>query len=995
MPLLLFNYKKANHTASKKVWISVVLFLGLIIPVFSQSDKSRWVDSVFQKLSFERKIGQLIMMPVNAYGDASETDKIKDLITTYGIGGIVFTQGSPPALTDRVRELQSGSVVPLLIGLNAEEGLGSTLDSTLTFPRNLMLGALANDSLLYYYGLEVGQQLKALGVRLAFAPVADLSSVFNEEDPISRTYGSNPQRVAKAAVLYMKGLHAAGIISVARHSPAYELSVQSFSKGTPVMQIIHGDQQSLIPLQSLFENGCPAVFASSRFDPVFPDRKKIIPKKRKIVPESLPSLYTADYLKKNLNFTGLVFSYVPDVKVIQKRTKPGDSEIYTFLAGNDVLLFPGNIPATIRKLKKQIKKNSEFGKQLDERVKKMLALKYEAGLHNKDTQLPSFNFHEKINSVETRLLRRTLFEESITLIQNDSGLLPIKTLDNQSFASLSIGITSDNEFSDRLSGYANFKHFELNGSIQDTTSLFTELSKYTLVVAAIFQSGNEPPDQYISLLNKLAQHTKVVTCNYGSASRIQNLNQQAIIQAYMDEPELRTILPEIIFGAKPVSGILPNTVNTNYYEGLTNNLNPIGRLSYAEMPEEVGMDSQALDRISNVIKEAIENQATPGCQVIVARSGKIVYNRAFGNYTYENQNPVTKETIYDLASMTKVLATLQAVMFLYDKGMIDVNKKVSYYLPELDSTNKKDIILKDVLTHQAGLLPFVPMWQNTMKDAKEFLPQYYSTIKDDRYPYQVASNLYGSTELIDSLWKWTFESKMLEKPIRTPYPFRYSDISFWILHRLVEKLLNQSIDDFLHQNLYEPMGALTTGYKPLDRFPLTQIAPTEFDKIFRQSMVIGTVHDERAAMMGGVAGHAGLFSNAMDVAKLGQMLLQKGYYGGHQYLKPSTIDLFISKQFETSRRGLGWDKPLQSDWASPTSLFASPRTFGHTGFTGTCIWVDPEFDLVYVFLSNRVYPDRSSKLITANIRSRIQDIIYKSIFDFCPYQNPNLWSRSR
>jgi beta-N-acetylhexosaminidase len=988
------NYNEANRRQIKKVWAGIGLFFLIISTAFGQLQRNRWVDSTFQTLSFEAKIGQLIVMPVNAYARESEQGKIEDLIKSYGIGGIVFTNGSPALVSSISQQLQQRSPIPLLLGLNAEEGLGSTLDSTLIFPQMLMLGAIQNDSLVYYFGKEVGRQLKAIGIQLAFAPTADLSTTYLSDDMIAHTFGDNPQRVSRAAVQYMKGLQQEGIIPVAKHYPTYALRVQDYYKGSPIMQMVQEDKNSLVPLQSLINNGCPAIFASYKHNPIFPDRRAILSKKNRIIPEALPSLYTADYLKKNLNFNGLVFSYVPDVKVVLKKYQPGDSETYAFLAGNDVLMFPGNISATVRKLRKQIKKEPGLALQLDNRVKKVLAFKYDAGLHTVQPATGETPL-EKLNTLEAKLLQNDLFEHSVTVIRDDDRILPIKTLDNTTFASLSIGERKENDFAHYLDKYARFDHYELHQPGQDTTELIEALSHYDIIVAGIFLSSDGVKQQYPAVLNTLARHTRIVVANLGPVSKINAVDIPAMIQGYVDGPEMRRILPQVIFGGLPATGVLPLSVNERLREGMHVPLTDVSRLSFAVMPEAAGLNSQTLDRIADVVREAIDSQATPGCQVIVTRNGKVVYDRAFGWQTYDNQIPVNQETMYDLASMTKVLGTLQAVMFLYDRGMLDLDRKVAYYLPELQSTNKKDIILKDVLTHQAGLVPFVPLWNNTVGKGNEFLPQYYSKTQNERYPLQVAPDLFASPVLIDSLWKWTFESKMIEKTARTPYPFRYSDIGFWILHRLVEKLINQPLDEFLEQNLYEPIGAFSTGFNPLNRFPASAITPTEFDKVFRKSMIHGTVHDERAAMLGGVAGHAGLFSNAFDVAKLGQMLLLRGSYGGHQYLKPETVDLFIKKQFETSRRGLGWDKPIQSDWTSPTSLYASPLTFGHTGFTGTCIWVDPEFDLVYVFLSNRVYPDRSTKLITTNIRSRIQDIIYKSIFEFCPYPNPNLWSRSR
>lgn len=992
MPLFICNYKKANDLQAKKVWLIAGLIFCTLFEVFGQYTKAKWIDSVFQSLSFESKIGQLIMMPINGYAEQNDLDRIDDLITNYGIGGIVFTQGGPVRQTQLTNHFQSFSPVPLLIGLNAEEGLGSTLDSTLVFPQTLMLGAIQNDSLIFYFGKEVGRQMKELGIHISFAPTADLSSTFQSDALVSHTFGDNPERVGKAAVMYMKGLQHSGIIPVAKHYPSYGLKVQEYSKGAPVMRLVQNDKTALIPLEHLIKNGVPAILSSYKHDPIFPDRRKRITAKKKIAPTAVPTLYTADFIKKNLKFQGLVFSYVPDVKEVLKKYQPGDSEIYAFLAGNDILLFPENIGATVRKLKRQIKRNTALLDQLDQRVKKVLAFKYDAGLSQQRSYLSNENLIQRLNTLDARILQHKLYEQSVTVAKDSQNLLPVKNLDVNSFASLSIGERKENEFSNYLSKYTTFDHFQLHQPDEDTTDLIEQLKKYSVVVAGVFLPSSGVQEMYPGILELLSRHTNVIVCNLGPPSKISLFeNTPAIIQAFVDDDIMRKILPQIIFGGFPAAGKLPLTISANVKGGAGIQTPALNRLTFT-FPERARINSATLQRIDRIAREAIEARSTPGCQVLVVKDGNVVYDKSFGWQTYDNQIAVTNQSIYDLASVTKVLATLQSVMFLYDKGIIDVNKKVSVYLPELKSTNKKDITLKDILTHQAGLAPFIPLWPQTMKDEKIFLPLYYSQTFSEKYPLQVAPKLFAAPVLKDSLWKWTFDSKMLDKPPRTPYTFRYSDIGFWIMHRLSEKLLNQPMDEFLAQNLYEPIGATTTGYLPLKRFSTSQIIPTEFDKIFRKQMIIGTVHDERAAMMGGVAGHAGLFSNALDIAKLGQMLLQKGNYGGYQYLKPETVELFTTKQFNTSRRGLGWDKPIQSDWASPTSLYASPRTFGHTGFTGTCIWIDPEFNLVYVFLSNRVYPDRSGKLISLNIRSRIQDIIYQAIFEYSKHQNETLWS---
>jgi beta-N-acetylhexosaminidase len=453
-----------------------------------------------------------------------------------------------------------------------------------------------------------------------------------------------------------------------------------------------------------------------------------------------------------------------------------------------------------------------------------------------------------------------------------------------------------------------------------------------------------------------------------------------LIEAYSDAKDVVGMVPQVIFGGVPAKGVLPVAYG-DIPSGTGAQTRLLNRLAYS-FPEDAGIDGTTLAKISDIAQEAITTGSTPGCYVLVAKNGKVIFDHAFGFLTYENKHPVTDETIYDLASLTKVTATLQAIMFMHEHNLIDIHKKLSVYLPELKGTNKKDITIDEILTHQAGLTPFVPLWPLTV-EGPTFLPQYYSSQQSVSYPLQIGPSLYGSPILKDSVWSWITESKMLDKPVRTPYTYRYSDLGFMMFKQLAERILNQPMEDFLQQNFYEPLGAYSLGYNPLHRFPATRIAPTEMDTLFRHGLVLGTVHDERAAMLGGVSGHAGLFGTANDLSKLGQMLLQQGQYGGTHYYKPETLKLFTSKQFASCRRGLGWDKPVQGEWKSPTSIYCSPRTFGHTGFTGTCLWVDPEFDLVYIFLSNRVFPDRNDKLIQTNIRSRIQDVIYEAIFNFC------------
>jgi CubicO group peptidase (beta-lactamase class C family)/beta-glucosidase-like glycosyl hydrolase len=962
----------------KKVWV-VFIAVWAVLPVYAQSGKSVWVDSVFSTLSLPDKIGQVLMIPLDGSAGQNDLEKTINIIRKNKIGGVVVSGGGPAKLARTINLLQRESELPVLVGMNAEQGPGAVMDSVIKFPDPIMLGAVGDDSLIWFLGEQTGRQLKALGVHVNFAPTTDLSTSFNNPDLFVTSYGENKDRVTNKIVAYQAGLRKEGILCIAKHYPDNGIRVEGFHKGVPVLRT-NTDPARLYPLQIMIDNGLAGVVTAYEHELIFPDKKRRFADRKRILSDAVPSLYSGEYLKQQLNLKGLMFSFIPDLQELNKKYKAGDAEVFAFQAGNDVLLFPENINATIRKMRKAIRRNKALEKQLDESIKKILAVKYDAGL-NRRASKNTVNLRERLNDLDASALRAILVERAITLVKDDQHILPVKELD-RSFAALSIGDKNINTFSTYLAKYVPVAQF---GMTSDTTGLFLTLNKYDVIIASIYPDGDSLVNQYSHLLQQLGVTKKIITVLFDSPARISHLeNLPAIVQAYSPEADVQKIVAQIIFGALPAKGTLPVSITRALPQGLGIESASLKRLGYA-VPEMAGMNSRVLDKITRIASDAVNQKATPGCQVIVARNGKVIYEGSFGWQMYDQKIPVTDQSIYDLASLTKVTATLPVSMFLYEKGLLDVYKKASRYLPELDSTNKKDLIVKDILTHQAGLIPFIPFWVQTVKDSV-LMPEYYSHERSEAYPLHIAPGIFGIKSLPDSLWLWSIKSKLREKPVRTPYNYVYSDIGLYIMHHINEKLVNQPQHDFLQQNLYDPLGASTMGYLPLERFDPARIVPTEDDKLFRRKLLTGTVHDEGAAMLGGLAGHAGNFSNAGDLLKLGQMLLQKGYYGGYQYFKPETVDYFTAKQFDTSRRGLGWDKPVQSDWISPASILASPKTFGHTGFTGTCMWIDPEFDLVFIFLSNRVYPTRNNnKLSSLNIRSRIQDVIYQSVFEYGKY----------
>ena len=838
-----------------RYFLLALLFATSIYSSAQDDKKTKWVDSVFSTLKTEEKIGQLFVVPFSNYA----SDENKTLINQSKagkIGGLFIQRSGPVGYAKSMKQLQSNSKIPLLIGAAVSQDLTHAFDSTMIFFEPNVLNAISSDSLLNSLSQELSRQMGILQIHFIFYPNRD----------------------------------------------------------------------------------------------------------------SIRNLKTVNV------------SQIPT----KTKSKKGDEEKQAFLQGNDLLISPKNIDASIKVISKAIKKNKALASRLDQSVKKILAVKYDAGLW-KNKFIDTDNLISRLHTPEADLLKLKLAEASVTVVQNDAGIIPIQKIDDRSFVSISLGEGTKNEFTHYLSKYDGFKHYSVK-ALSDTLGLSTLVKYKDIIVIGLFPGSSSWLKDVSGLINGLPKE-RVIICSFGNPMDLSYFEEiPTLIAAYSDEQGIPQAAAEVIFGGIGAQGKLSIKISDSLTVGKSIKTKAIQRFAYS-LPEDAGMNSTTLKRIEPIAQEAISIGATPGCHILVARNGKVIYEKSFGSLSYDNKIPVSDETIYDLASVTKVSATLQTVMYMHEKGMIDINKKASVYLPELKGSNKEDFIIKDILTHQAGLWPYLPFWAETVKDSI-VTKKYYGHEASNEFPFPVAENLFATKSMKDSLWQWIIKSKVREKSPRAGYDYRYSDMGFYIMQHLAEKMIGEPLEDFLQKNIYQPLGASTLGYLPLRKFPLTQIAPTEKDTLFRKSLLVGYVHDQGAAMHGGIAGHAGLFSNANDLAKLGQMWLNQGSYGGVQFFKPETLNFFTAKQYTDSRRGLGWDRPILSDWNSPVSMYASSKTFGHTGFTGTCIWVDPEFNLVYVFLSNRVNPDmNNTKILNANIRPRIQDVIYQSIFTYCKNHN--------
>ncbi|MBG8552270.1 glycoside hydrolase family 3 N-terminal domain-containing protein [Hymenobacter guriensis] len=966
-------------------------FTGLIISSSAPKDKDirpasaaeqSWVDSVFTSLTPDQRLGQLFMVAGYSNKDRKHAQYLEFLVKNYNIGGVMFLQGGPRRQAQLTNRLQSAAQVPLLIAMDAEWGLDMRLDSSMHFAKQMTLGATDDDQDVYQMGREIALKLKTLGVHVSFSPVMDVNS--NPSNPVigNRSFGESKEDVAKLGVAYVRGLQDHGIIAVAKHFPGHGDTDTDSHVALPVINtdMARLANVDLYPFQKSFEAGVMGVMVAHLYMPLFDTlRTQSTTLSRNLV---------TGLLKEKMNYKGLVFTDALNMKSVTNLYKPGELDALALMAGNDVLLFSEDVPVAVQKIKEMMAANRISQEDVDYRVRKILRAKYWAGL-NRYQPIDVPHLIENLNRPVSRAVQQGIYEHAITVVKNQDDLLPFHHLDTLRMASIAIGAPAGNVLGQTMGNYLPCATYAVpNRYAPDSTfdRLVGRLAPYNTVVVSLHNMNNTPSHNYgigegtLNFIQRLQANPrqKVVVVALGNAYALKYLeNARTLVCGYEDNAASQLVVPQILFGALPAKGQLPVTVSETLKAGTGLPTPDFRRLRYGT-PESVGMDSKILAQIDNIALETVAYAASPGGQVLVAKDGVVVYEKSFGYTTYDKANAVTNSTLYDIASVTKVAGTLQAIMYLKDQGKLNLDAKLSDYLPELKTSNKKDMVVRDVLLHQAGLKPGIPFWERTVTKTG-LKSTFYASTRTDEFPREVVPGTYSTKSAEDSMWVWTVRSGLLPK-LKGKYPAEYSDLSFIVLKRLSEKLLGQPIEKFLQENFYGPLGLATMTYHPLDKFPKSCIAPTENDTYYRHTLVQGTVHDQAAAMIGGVSGHAGLFSNANDLAILMQMNLQNGRYGGQRYFQSPVVAEFARSTEAGNRRGLGWDHGDPSKPEGPTSNLSPASTFGHTGFTGTCVWMDPENKIVYIFLSNRVYPDAgNNKLRQLNIRTRIHDVIYKSL----------------
>lgn len=974
-----------------KIFIAILLVLHLGLgysfaqqnPPFIKKTTDLWVDSLMNKLTLDQKIGQLFMIQAYSNLKNPNTDDLIKLVNQFQVGGIIFMQGGPLAQAKMSNKLQQISNVPLLVAIDAETGLGFRLDSTLNYPVQMALGAITNDSLIYQMGFEIGKQCRLLGIHMNMAPVCDING--NPDNPVInfRSFGEDKKQVARKSWLYASGLQDAGVLATAKHFPGHGDTQIDSHFDLPVIKSTKSqlDSMELFPFKYLINKGIGAVMTAHLHVPALDPNDNI--------PATLSAIIVNGKLKKEMGFKGLVITDAMNMKGVSNLYTSAQSVVKALKAGNDMVEIVPRLDKAIAAVLLSVASGELSLEEIDEKCRKVLTVKKWLDLDKKKFVVTK-NLNEKLNAPRYMLTKRLLQEQSMTVLLNRKNTIPLQQLDTLKIASLAVNSDHTEPFQKMLGNYTQVDHFNVSKSPteEEVNTLINQLNQYNLVIIGIHGMGLYPfrrfgiTDEEISLMEKL-KDKNTITCFFGNPYALKYFpalsNTTSLILAYQDNTDAQEMAAQLIFGATNATGKLPVNVKDYYPIRFGIDIKGIQRLKYT-LPEEVKINSKYLQhRIDSIAEIAIEGNAFPGCQVLIAKDGKVIMNKSYGYFTYDKERAVQNGDLYDLASVTKITAPLPAIMKLYDENLINLEVPFSNYFAEFEKTDKGEMTLRDILTHQARLQGGLPFWLEPGKRG-ELRNGIFKNQPEEQFQIRIAKDMYEKNDFKDQIVKDIIKSHLLAHK-----EYVYSDLGFCLLPFMIERLTGKSFQDYLSQEFYKPLGTVTTCFKPYEKFPLEKIAPTEIDLTFRKALSQGFVHDETAALLGGVSGNAGLFSSANDLAKVMQMYLQSGYYGGKQYISPATVKEFTKAQSSDirNRRALGFDRPnpgIRGIKNKFPAEDASPTSFGHTGFTGIFTWMDPENQLLFIFLSNRVYPTRRNSAISdLNIRPAMHQAIYDAI----------------
>ena len=971
-----------------KLFKTIVICIFLCPSVLSAQYQSKlsatqWTDSVFNSLSNDEKIAQLMVVRAHSNLGADHVAQVVNDIKKYNVGALCFFQGGPIRQANLTNYYQRIAKTPLMVTIDGEWGLGMRLDSVTKYPYQLTLGALNSDELIYKMGVAVGEQCKRIGVHVNYAPVVDINN--NPNNPVIgyRSFGEDKDKVSRYGVAYMKGMQDAGIMACAKHFPGHgDVDVDSHLDLPVINKSMEQlTDMELVPFKAIFDAGVGSVMIAHLYIPAIDNTANRA--------TSISKNNVTELLRNKMGYKGLTFTDALEMKGVAKFFPGGTISVEAIIAGNDMLCLPASVPESIDAIKKAIADKRISWDDINEKVKKVLLSKYQLGL-NKTQWVDTTNLLADLNA-KTDAIRYEVAKDGITVLEQsgmkasrtDYAQVPL-TAAQKKVAYIGIGTSSLNAFGKRMMNDFDADIYTL--TYKDGQDKADEIlkdvkkdGKYDAIIIGVHDYSLRPTNNFgisdvaIKLFKEL-NFIKTITLTFGNVLATKNFcGAWTLVACYQDDDITQQAAADLLEGKIVSMGKLPVSVcNYKFGDGIVH-----GGVKPSAMTEVLLKDRLAV--IDSIALDGIDKKAFPGCVILAAHKGEIIYNKAFGNYEYGPSPKMSMESIFDLASVTKVSATTVSVMKLYEEGKLDLDKTLGDYLFWLKGTDKSGMKIKDVLLHQARLSPFIVFYKETLTPGTNIPnPAFYSEVSKPGFTIRVADKMYMRDD-----WPDTMLDRIAKSPLGAKNKYVYSDNDFILLGKIVEAISGLTLDQFAQKNFYNKLGMYSTGFNPRKRFQEECMVPTETDNYFRHQTVMGDVHDEAAAMFRGVSGHAGLFSNAYDLSLLYQMLLNGGELNGERYLKPETIKLFTAYNSDISRRGLGFDKPEKDndkrDDPYPSALLPS-EGYGHTGFTGTCVWVDPKHELVYVFLSNRVYPTRDNpRLSKMNIRGNIQDALIKAV----------------
>ena len=965
--------------------ILISLAFAFLINISSAQNKNiaagHWADSVYKRLSKDERIAQLMVVRLSTIDSKTKVvtffdDKVANLIKQYNIGGVLVFQGSPEKQANIINALQKIAKTPLLMCIDAEWGVGMRLiDSVLPLPKQMMLGAMKDETIVYKYGQIVAAQCKRIGLHVNYAPVVDVNN--NPNNPVinDRSFGENKYKVASFGIQYMKGMQDDGVMACAKHFPGHGDVNTDSHFDLPVINksMAQLDSLELYPFKKIFDAGIASVMLAHLYIPAIDNT---LNRATSLSPKNINGL-----MRDQLHFQGLTFTDALEMQGVKKFFPDGAASVQSLIAGNDMLCLPDDVPLSLKKIKEAIKNKKLSWNDIELHCKKVLRAKYEyvlPALKPINTQ----NLTADLNK-DVPAMRRLVAENAITLVANkNASFFPLRDTKRGDVAFVAFGISSENELAKRMRQDYNASVFYFSLSDKYNDTLLKKLQQFKKIVIGIHGVGRFSANNFgltkdmLDMMHALQQGNNTFTLLFGNAYALKNMcNADNMAVCYEDDSIIQGTAADLLQGKIFYKGVLPVTVCENLKFGFGIDTKPAVPLF--EKDNSSVYNRKKLLQADSIAEDAIAKYATPGCTVLALKKGKVIYEKAFGYLTYEKKEPVTFNTVYDLASVTKSCATTLAIMKLFEEGKIDLKKKLSNYLPETIGTNKEYIAIENLLLHQAGLVPFIPFYKETLDATGKPFPGFYAEVSSDSFNIPVAGKMFLKTT-----WKDTIYKRILLSKTEPVGKYVYSDNDFIFLAKVAEAITGLPLDEYVSATFYRPMKLTSIGFDPLRQNRINEIAPAEIEANFRRQLLRGHVHDQGAAMMGGIAGHAGLFSDMYDVAAIMQMLLNGGNFNGTQYLKKETVQLFTGYHSSVSRRGYGFDKPDKDNQTRKEpypALSASPLAFGHTGFTGTCAWADPATGLVFVFLSNRLFPSGGDVLQKLNVRGKMMESVYEAM----------------